>query len=365
MNTVEDCMTACGVPLILVFDGDTPTEQVVEQIFLNWFETCLSITIDDVKEAISAFTMLVVATGKISFQPGIKRKNHVIRTVDSKSVTLWHRSKHYRFPVTKIIDLFQDLTSCQQFEKRSTLIASQVKPKQFTPKTLFVDWEPTFRNYLSLIPGQHGKPLSRMIRRSVAPDPLVVRPIMDQYVENDPLVGVDYDHDSQHVLILLLRHLTEYPEAETIVRTATQNNGRVGFETLVFKFEGSGAMRVYLIAAEKTVTDLLYMGEKKPTMYWEKIEKEVKYAYSIIDRRNNRVVYDDEQQLRSLLNYRIKTDFLSTILAVLKIQLGTIPMTLTFANALKSLRNEVNIHNATTTGAKFINVRDISEINSR
>ena len=125
---------------------------------------------------------------------------------------------------------------------------------------------------------------------------------MDHYVANSPLVGVDYDQDSQHVLILLLTHLTEYPEVETIVRTATQNDGRVGFETLVFKFEESGAMAVDLIADEKKIRDILYMGEKKPTMYWEKFEKDVKYAYSIIDRRNNRVVYDDEQKLRSLLN---------------------------------------------------------------
>ena len=92
---------------------------------------------------------------------------------------------------------------------------------------------------------------------------------MDHYVANAPLVGVDYDQDSQYVLILLLTYLTDYPEAETIVRTVTQTNGRVGFEALVFKFEESGAMTVDLIAAEKAVRDLLYMGEKKPTMYWE------------------------------------------------------------------------------------------------
>ena len=75
VNTVEDCMVACGVPIIPLFNGDTPTERVSEQIFLNSFETCLSITIDDVKEAISAFTKLTVTAGRISFQPGIKRKS--------------------------------------------------------------------------------------------------------------------------------------------------------------------------------------------------------------------------------------------------------------------------------------------------
>ena len=241
-NTVEDCMELCGLPLISVFDGETPTEPVAEQIFLNSFETCLSIIIDDVKDAISTFTKLAIAADRIPFQPEIKRRIMAFVQWSRSQLRCGIDPSTIVFPVARIIDLLKELTSCQQFEKRSTLFASQAKPKQFTPETLFVDWEPTFRNCLSLIPGQHGTPLSRVIRRSVAPDPLVIRPIMEHYVANAPLVGADYNQDSQHVLILLLTHLTEYPEAEKIVRTATQNDERVGFEALVFKFEGSGAV---------------------------------------------------------------------------------------------------------------------------
>ena len=79
-------------------------------------------------------------------------------------------------------------------------------------------------------------------------------------------------------------------------------------------------------------------------MYWGKFEKDLKYAYSVLDRRHNRQVYDDEQKLRSLLNERIKADFLATTLANLKIQLGNQPMVLTFDSALTSLRQEVFTH---------------------
>ena len=56
-------------------------------------------------------------------------------------------------------------------------------------------------------------------------------------------------------------------------------------------------------------------------MYWDKFEKDLKEAYTIIGRRAMRVVHDDESKLRSLVNERIKADFLKTTNSVLKIQL--------------------------------------------
>ena len=72
-------------------------------------------------------------------------------------------------------------------------------------------------------------------------------------------------------------------------------------------------------------------------MYWEKFEKELKYAYSVVDRRAGRIVHDDVTKLRTLLNDKIKADFLKTTVAVLKIQLGSIPLTLTFQNTFDSI----------------------------
>ena len=48
-------------------------------------------------------------------------------------------------------------------------------------------------------------------------------------------------------------------------------------------------------------------------------------------------MHDDVTKLRTLLNDKIKADFLKTTVAVLKIQLGSMPLTLTFQNALDSI----------------------------
>ena len=73
-NTVEDYMALCGVPADPIFDGRTPVQRVSEQIFMNSFETCMSISVDDIKDGISEFNKLTVANGKIPFQPGIKSR---------------------------------------------------------------------------------------------------------------------------------------------------------------------------------------------------------------------------------------------------------------------------------------------------
>lgn len=165
---------------------------------------------------------------------------------------------------------------------------------------------------------------------------------------------------------LLLTFLTEHPEAETIVKTATQDDGRVGFQSLVTRFEGTGAMATDLIQAESVIKELYYSGEKPPVMDSDTFEKQLKQAYAIIDRRSSRIVYNDEQKLRSLLQERIKADFLKTTLAVLGIQFTAVPLRLTFQQALDAFRLEVKKHNDSSSGARFRRARqqrNISEVN--
>ena len=164
------------------------------------------------------------------------------------------------------------------------------------------------------------------------------------YVVNAPLNGETYTYDTQKVHTLLLTFISEYPDMEAIVRTATQDDGKEAYLAMANRFEGTGALTVEILDAEQIIKEIFYSGEKKPNMYWEKFEKELKYAYSVVDRRAGRIVHDDVTKLRTLLNDKIKADFLKTTVAVLKIQLGSMPLTLTFQNALDSIRNEVNNH---------------------
>ena len=72
--TVVQAMAQCGVPAAPAFGGQTPPIRMVSQIFLDSFETTLSISTTEVSDAMTAFTKLTGTNGHIPLQPGIKRR---------------------------------------------------------------------------------------------------------------------------------------------------------------------------------------------------------------------------------------------------------------------------------------------------
>ena len=137
--TVTQAMQQCGVPIAPLFGGNSPAARISDQIFLDSFETTLSITTDEVSEAMTAFTKLTVANGRIPLQPGIKRRvlafmqwtRTMLRTGRDPALTA--------FPIANVQTLLQDLQTCKRFEKQSDLLATQAKPKKFTSEILWAD----------------------------------------------------------------------------------------------------------------------------------------------------------------------------------------------------------------------------------
>lgn len=296
--TVADAMVQCGVPNAPAFAGQTPPRRISQQIFADSFNTALNITIEEVNDALTAFTKLTVNNGRIQLQPGVKRR---IRAFVQWARTMLRTGQDptlVAFPVGSQISLQRDLQTCIKFEKQSDTLVSQAKPKKFTDEVIWIDWEPTLVKYLKLIPGITGIPLSYVVRRSATPPTApIVGPVLDTYVTHTPLIGDTFDYDTQSVHTLILALITKYAEVESIVWTATESCGRAAYMAMVKRFEGVGAMSSDLIDAEGVVRELFYSGEKPPTMFWDKFEKELKQAYSIIDRRANRIVHDDEDRL--------------------------------------------------------------------
>ena len=67
-------MLQCGVLNAPAFGGSTPAQRVASQIFIDSFDTTLSISIEEVNDAMTAFTKLTAANGRIPLQPGVKRR---------------------------------------------------------------------------------------------------------------------------------------------------------------------------------------------------------------------------------------------------------------------------------------------------
>ena len=71
---VAQAMIQYGVPNAPDFNGQTPAERVASQIFIDSFDTTLNTTAEEVSDAMTAFTKLSVANGRIPLQPGVKRR---------------------------------------------------------------------------------------------------------------------------------------------------------------------------------------------------------------------------------------------------------------------------------------------------
>ena len=161
--TVQQAMIQCGVPDAPLFDRDTPSTRMVIQIFLDSFETTLSITTSEVDDAMTSFTKLAVVNGRIPLQPGVKRR--VLAFVQwARSMLRTGRDPTLvAFPVGQIISLIKDLQTCNRFEQQAEILATQAKPKSFKPDTEWADWELTLVKYLRLIPRTTGVPLSYIV----------------------------------------------------------------------------------------------------------------------------------------------------------------------------------------------------------
>ena len=265
---VAQAMSQGGVPNAPDFNGQMPAERVASQIFIDSFDTTLNTTAEEVSDAMTAFTKLSVANGRIPLQPGVKRR--VLAFVQwTKSMIRTSRDPSLvAFSVGDILTLIKDLQTCKRFEKQSELLATQAKPKSFKAYTRWADWEPTLIKYLRLIPEHTGIPLAYVVQRAAVPPAApIVGPVLDTYITHAPLAGDAYDIDTQSVHTLILTFITKYPEVESIVRTAAQSDDRSAYMTMVSRFEGVGALSIDLLDAEKVVKDLYHGGEKPPTMY--------------------------------------------------------------------------------------------------
>ena len=67
-----------------------------------------------------------------------------------------------------------------------------IKPRDFIKDIKWIDWAPSFKNYLRAIPGRTGAPLSYVIRDNETPEPNPVpnEDFLDDYILNAPLTGL-------------------------------------------------------------------------------------------------------------------------------------------------------------------------------
>ena len=342
--TVFDAMINCRVDNNALFQQETQATRIARDIFNDDFNTCMNMTYDELDSDLKTFASLTAANGRIILNPQVKR--------NVKAFIQWSRD-HIRtgvdpstqvFDVNMVTDLTRRNKSHESFISKSKTIMEAAKPKHFTKKLKWDDWFPTFQNFLKSIPSRNGQPLSYVImkdeERSNVFDPNI--DILENYAKMAPLDGEAFKTDASEVHTYLMNFIAGNATAETkILPHASENDGRKDIMSLIEHYEGVGIHSINVIKAEDIITSLFYSGEKKPHMWWDEFERQLTYAFTVIDKKEGRQVYSDQMKLRTL-NKKVQADFLTSLKAGINIELTKIPVTMTYSQALSAFRNEVN-----------------------
>ena len=340
--TVLDAIAACGVDNAILFNGNTAAQRVATDIFDDDFETCMDKDLKELDEDLKSYSQLTLAQGQIRLQPGIKKRIRAFIQWSRDMIRVGDDPTTIAFPVGETAELIKRMKDHAAYVKNSSSISETAKPTAFTDKIKWTDWEPVFHNFLRALPRRNGVPLAYVIRESDTPSVVDGAPMLENYITGAPHDGEAFVIDSANVHTYIMNFIQGNANAEAkILGVLDQRDGRAAYKRLKDHYEGVGINAIAITEAESVIQHLTYTGEKKPHMWWEEFEKKLTMAFTVHDRRENREVYSNEMKLR-LLCKKVTADFLQNTRQIINVELTRIPVTMTYAQALTSFRNEVN-----------------------
>ena len=365
--TVTDAMIACGVDTTIIFNGSNKAERIAADVFDNDFRSCIDKTVTDLDDDLKDYSVLTVAQGQIRLNPSTKRKIRAFLQWCKDKFRLNEDPTLEAFPIADSSILIQRAKTHQAYLDKSKTISDTATPSQFTSRVNWIDWYPTFINFLRAIPGRYGVPLSYICRPDNIVHPPVYVDFLDEYINRAPLHGAAYITDAAEVHTYLVKFISDNDVAESKIQSlATFNDGRRDFIALRDHYEGIGVNALDVTRADRTLDTLFYSGEKRPHMWWGEFERLLNEAFTIYDRREGRTVHSEHMRLRILCR-KVTADFLQNARASIQLELAKDPITITYNEALTSFRNQVNLKyppelSATSNRNR---VRRINEFNTR
>ena len=341
--TVRQAMVNCGINDVDTYQNETPAERFANELFSDSFDLCMDKTIEEVKSDLKQYASLGSTDGQILTTPGNIQKIQAFIQWTRDMIRTGLEPASMEFPVHNTALLIKNYKSHQAYMDKTKTISDAAKPIKFKETSKWEDWYPTFLNFLRSIPGRNGVPLSYVCRDNDQPAGYDTNlDFIENYIHKTPLYGEAYMVDAAEVHTYLVNFMSGNNTAEVkMLPYAQLCDGRLDYKSLQDHYEGVGAFSLNLIKANQTINNLHYAGEKRPHMWWDEFEKGLTYAFTVVDKRERRVVYSDEMKLRILLQ-KVNVDFLQPIKTAINVELYKLPVTMTYNQALMNFRNEVN-----------------------
>jgi Reverse transcriptase (RNA-dependent DNA polymerase) len=370
--TIKDALVLCGVDDHTMFQYQTQATRIAEGIFSNSFADCMDKSMKDLKDDFESFATLNVNQGQIRLNPAVKKRIRALIQWARDMIRKGLDPSLIPFPVHSSATLERRLVTHELYVKNAKDTVDTLKPKALKGEIKWMDWKPTLINFLYQLPGRDGVPLSYVVREKENPDYSPCPNFLDEYVACAPLQGEAFEIDNARVANIIQSLIVGNVQAETKVQTIrSATNGRAMFRALDEYYLGVGVFAMEMTAAEKILETIYYNGERKPHMWWDEFERQITLAYATVDKTEGREVYSNAQKLRALVGKQLRADFLAPQLASINTELTRDPMTYTFADAMKAVRNVVNQKhpptmnsNYTTAGTSTRTTRHVRESSS-
>jgi hypothetical protein len=157
-----------------------------------------------------------------------------------------------------------------------------------------LDFIEEWPEYLALVDGQNGRPLSYVIRKHVIPPPQGIDPafgepdsqygsLRDEIIERAPHGTPVYQLDNAAVFALLNYALSDHKNVKTWIKGYEKTkNGRGAWEAFKRHFRGNEQLEAIEAAAEKQLATLVYRGEKARYNFETHVTKHLKAHHDIL-----------------------------------------------------------------------------------
>ncbi len=235
--------------------------------------------------------------------------------------------------------LFEALSMAQIRRSDMELVATNTKaadPGKFKDERKWPEWEKAFTNYLSVIPGVSGIPLSYIVREQDEPTPgMDYSTFNERMVHRAPLTGQYYIADARRVHNLLVGFLQGENTENWIRNIARYQDGRRDMIALRRHYAGEGNSTRRIADAKRIQNSLHYKTER--ALPFNKFLDSLQRMFTIFEEENEPLT--ERAKVDELLT-KVQNTTLAAAVAQLRYQLNT--EGISFTVAANHLNSEIS-----------------------
>ena len=147
----------------------------------------------EIDDDLKSYSTLTAAHGQIRRTSGHKKNIKAFIQWTRDQIRLGIDPITVRFPVANALDFIKRYKHHDAYVKKSKTITETAKSDNFMDKLKWIEWYPTFINFLRAIPVRNGIPLSYICRPTSAIVPTTsYGDFIDEYVDKSSLTKKSY-----------------------------------------------------------------------------------------------------------------------------------------------------------------------------